>query len=705
MYVLKMDGGKELITTVRQSVYQGEKNADTLIILVPKLYDNFDMTTGSGTLQYMLPDTDAYVDLELTPTEHNAEYMAYTTQLGAPITSATGIVLMRLQIKDADGNVILVSGNASLPILCRDGTIPDVSAQDKDKLARLAEQVGLLKQVKADSITYDAEQRKLQLTADGLEVGQAVTIPPDDYENPAKATLKTLITKIGGTVGDEPIDQYPRLADEATRPDQWNKSVLLEGDTLKDISGSDIRADVKNILGGDIFYVDVDGDANRPSSSLTTSVTQDQLVKAYESGNSIVLRLRLGVYTGTLPLFVPGNQMGMWLFSGAGGIQIGDNSFDPQTLTAALIANGQSLTVEVQNTFLADKNAIPQMSADTAGKCLLNDGEKAQWQDMSPLIVNITKDGQDESGEPIYKSDKTFDEIKAAYDVGREIKLGEIGDFDSGTFQYYCGSEPKLISVSDNSVGFLGTGNTTALFNNELNLVSQYGGLPTLFTSIEIRKTEKGDVVEVSSSFTIDNEKGQVVFDPEFITKLSPGSGNLIPVTKTDKGLECGVADETVLSMMSGWLEGINEPTKPISYSPTQILLLDGGYSLGMVYSLCHVGLQEISGEGILTALFVNAVGTGVSFIQMSYYSNKAHWDYYDYPFDFSLLKTDATDNGKFLRIVNGEWKKSEFDGSDLSFNVHNANVNDFLRVASVVNGVPTSWKVDTIANAKGENF
>lgn len=345
------------------------------------------------------------------------------------------------------------------------------------------------------------------------------------------------------------------------------------------------------------------------------------------------------------------------------------------------------------------------MSADTVGKYLLNDGEKAQWQDMSPLIVNITKDGQDASGNPIYKSDKTFDEIKAAYDTGREIKLGEIGDFDSSTFQYYCGSEPKLVSVSDNSVGFLGTGNTTALLNNALNLVSQYGGLPTLFTSIEIRKAEKGDVVEVSSSFTIDSEKGQIVFEPEAITTLSPGSANLIPVAKTDKGLECGVADETVLSMMSGWLEGINEPTKPISYSPTQVLLLDGGYSLGMVYSLCNVGFQEISGEGILTALFVNAVGTGVSFIQMSYYSNKAHWDYYDYPFDFSLLKTDATDNGNFLRVVNGEWKKSEFDGSDLSFNVHNANVNDFLRVASVVNGVPTSWKVDTIANAKGENF
>lgn len=704
MYVLKMDGGKELITTVRQSVYQGEKNADTLIILVPKLYDNFDMTTGSGTLQYMLPDTDVYVDLELTPTEHNAEYMAYTTPLGAPITSATGIVLMRLQIKDADGNVILVSGNASLPILCRDGTIPDVSAQDKDKLARLAEQVGLLKQVKADSITYDAERRKLQLTADGLEVGQAVTIPPDDYENPAKATLKTLITKIGGTVGDEPIDQYPRLADEATRPDQWNKSVLLEGGKLKDISGSDIRADVKKILGGDIFYVDVDGDAFRPSSSLTTSVTQDQLVKAYESGNSIVLRLKMGVYTATLPLFVPGNQTGMWLFSGAGGIQVGDNSFDPQTLTAALIANGQSLTVLAQNTFLADKNAIPQMSADTAGKCLLNDGEKAQWQDMSPLIVNITKDGKDESGEPIYKSDKTFDEIKAAYDVGREIKLGEIGDFDSDAFEDYCGSEPKMVGISDNAVDFICCGTATALFNNAVNSMSLYGGLPTFFMSIEIRKTEKGDVVEVSSSFTIDSEKGQVVFEPEAITKLSPG--NLIPVVRTDEGLTCGVADDTVVSMMFDYLEGINDPTKPISYSPTQVLLLGLKNSLGGVYSLCDVDLREDeNGESVLTAIFVRAIGIGVSFVHMSYYSNKAHWSYYDYPFNFDLLKTDESDNGKFLRVVNGEWKKSEFDGSDLSFNVHNANVNDFLRVASVVNGVPTSWKVDTIANAKGENF
>lgn len=347
--------------------------------------------------------------------------------------------------------------------------------------------------------------------------------------------------------------------------------------------------------------------------------------------------------------------------------------------------------------------STPPINTDTAGKHLVNDGEKYKWQDMSPLIVNITEDGQDESGEPIYKSDRTFDEIKAAYDTGREVKLGEIGDFASEMLQAFCGSEPKLLRVSDDEAIFFCIGTATALFNNAFNSMSLYGGLPTFFVEVDISKTENGNSVEFFSSFTV-GEEGQPVFDQDFITKLSSGSSNFIPVAKTDEGLECGIDDETLLLMIVGWLEGVNEPTKPISYSPTQLLLLDGRH-LGEVYTLCGVDLQETSGEGILTALFVNAIGTGVSFIQMAYYSNKVHWYYNDFPFNFNLLNTSTTDNGKFLRVESGKWEKSEFNGSDLSFGINNANVNDFLRVASVTDGVPTSWKVDTIANAKGVNF
>lgn len=67
------------------------------------------------------------------------------------------------------------------PILCHSTEKPDEPAPDKDKLARLAEQVELLSKEKADSLAYDTANRKLQLTANGAEVGRPVTVPADDY--------------------------------------------------------------------------------------------------------------------------------------------------------------------------------------------------------------------------------------------------------------------------------------------------------------------------------------------------------------------------------------------------------------------------------------------------------------------------------------------------------------------------------------------
>ena len=45
------------------------------------------------------------------------------------------------------------------------------------------------------------------------------------------------------------------------------------------------------------------------------------------------------------------------------------------------------------------------------------------------LYVTITQDGQDSDGNPIYKSDKTYEEIKAAHEAGREVKIAKSGVF------------------------------------------------------------------------------------------------------------------------------------------------------------------------------------------------------------------------------------------------------------------------------------
>lgn len=49
------------------------------------------------------------------------------------------------------------------------------------------------------------------------------------------------------------------------------------------------------------------------------------------------------------------------------------------------------------------------------------------------LYVTITQDGQDSYGNPIYKSDKTYAEIKAAHEAGREVKITRAGVFEDRT--------------------------------------------------------------------------------------------------------------------------------------------------------------------------------------------------------------------------------------------------------------------------------
>lgn len=46
------------------------------------------------------------------------------------------------------------------------------------------------------------------------------------------------------------------------------------------------------------------------------------------------------------------------------------------------------------------------------------------------LYVTITQDGQNSYGNPIYKSDKTYAEIKAAHEAGREVKIARAGMFE-----------------------------------------------------------------------------------------------------------------------------------------------------------------------------------------------------------------------------------------------------------------------------------
>lgn len=135
---------------------------------------------------------------------------------------------------------------------------------------------------------------------------------------------------------------------------QYNGSdVGLKGDKGADgktpVKGTDYwtEADKAEII-DDIhpaYYIDLAG----KYPNYTCPVAMDDIKAAYNSGYNLVCRCTLGVYTATLPLFVPMPVANTWIFSGSGALA--SMNFGAQSLTVAITADG----VAAQQTFLDNK--------------------------------------------------------------------------------------------------------------------------------------------------------------------------------------------------------------------------------------------------------------------------------------------------------------------------------------------------------------
>lgn len=93
------------------------------------------------------------------------------------------------------------------------------------------------------------------------------------------------------------------------------------------------------------YYIDLAG----KYPNYTCPVTMDDIKTAYNSGYNLVCRCMLGVYTATLPLFIPMPSANTWIFSGSGALV--SMGFEAQSFTVAITANG----VAAQQTRLTNK--------------------------------------------------------------------------------------------------------------------------------------------------------------------------------------------------------------------------------------------------------------------------------------------------------------------------------------------------------------
>ena len=136
------------------------------------------------------------------------------------------------------------------------------------------------------------------------------------------------------------------------------------------------KQQARDNIGAEVFYIDLEG--NYPN--YTCPVALADINAAYEAGKVLECRCKMGMYTATLPLFIPVPELGRWIFSGSG--ELADMGFPAQTFTVAVTGFG----VQASNAKLAtteDKLPNPYALTITSGDTTVTyDGSTAENIDI-----------------------------------------------------------------------------------------------------------------------------------------------------------------------------------------------------------------------------------------------------------------------------------------------------------------------------------
>jgi hypothetical protein len=177
LYAIKMDADKNLVTTVRSTIFRGENNADTLVFLLPQIYETIDLSACTILLRYILPDgTGMSEELERRQVPYNDDYYKYRLRVASRFTETPGDIELWLTAIGFDDDVVLKTGETSLTISPSKNITDSMSPDSIDQIDRLASMVRQLDRDKADNIVFDSDDRIIQLTSNGEPIGTEIVI-------------------------------------------------------------------------------------------------------------------------------------------------------------------------------------------------------------------------------------------------------------------------------------------------------------------------------------------------------------------------------------------------------------------------------------------------------------------------------------------------------------------------------------------------
>ena len=147
--------------------------------------------------------------------------------------------------------------------------------------------------------------------------------------------------------------------------------------------------------GAEVFYIDLEGSY----PNYTCPVAMADITAAYEAGKVLECRCAMGIYTATLPLFIPMPGANTWIFSGSGALT--QMKFPAQSLTIAIV-NG---TVQASNTQLATKVDIPTALPNPAALTITSGSTTVTYDGSTAESIDIPAGAKGDKGDPGAKGD------------------------------------------------------------------------------------------------------------------------------------------------------------------------------------------------------------------------------------------------------------------------------------------------------------
>ena len=221
-YVIIVENDNSLYGSCKRKIMQREKLFNELWFLVPPCYNGYDMSKCIVTMRYLMPISKEFKTETLVLSEERyEEYLKYVLPVDTCLTKEWGDIELNLTFTmlDVDNNGDIVqrvrkTENHILTItqlIDWDSIVPDsaLSALDQRILKQDA-QIRALKDLavsldgdKVDNLVYDEDSDTLQLYANGVGIGDKVSVKNmlDDG-----APVVDLNSTVNPDVDEEPTD-------------------------------------------------------------------------------------------------------------------------------------------------------------------------------------------------------------------------------------------------------------------------------------------------------------------------------------------------------------------------------------------------------------------------------------------------------------------------------------------------------------------